>query len=133
MIQIQYDMENGRMKMVNRKKMGKTGGLFLAAAMTASQIAVVSPVYAADQEYAGTTQISSSDVYPAVDTSAVELEIEEVYAEEGSRLAEGDAILKLTEESYQAACAYYEAAIIKADSTLTDTQLAYDQGVLEAK
>lgn len=133
MIQIQYDMENGRMKMVNRKKMGKTGCLFLAAAMTASQIAVVSPVYAADQEYAGTTQISSSDVYPAVDTSAVELEIEEVYAEEGSRLAEGDAILKLTEESYQAACAYYEAAIIKADSTLTDTQLAYDQGVLEAK
>lgn len=133
MIQIQYDMENGRMKMVNRKKMGKTGGLFLAAAMTASQIAVVSPVYAADQEYAGTTQISSSDVYTAVDTSAVELEIEEVYAEEGSRLAEGDAILKLTEESYQAACAYYEAAIIKADSTLTDTQLAYDQGVLEAK
>ena len=119
--------------MVNRKKMGKTGCLFLAAAMTASQIAVVSPVYAADQEYAGTTQISSSDVYPAVDTSAVELEIEEVCVEEGSRLAEGDAILKLTEESYQAACAYYEAAIIKADSTLTDTQLAYDQGVLEAK
>lgn len=133
MIQMQYDMENGRMKMVNRKKMGKTGCLFLAAAMTASQIAVVSPVYAADQEYAGTTQISSSDVYTAVDTSAVELEIEEVYAEEGSRLAEGDAILKLTEESYQAACAYYEAAIIKADSTLTDTQLAYGQGVLEAK
>lgn len=31
------------------------------------------------------------------------------------------------------ACAYYEAAIIKADSTLTDTQLAYDQGILEAK
>lgn len=133
MIQIQYDMENGRMKMVNRKKMGKTGGLFLAAAMTASQIAVVSPVYAANQEYAGTTQISSSDVYPAVDTSAVELEIEEVYAEEGRQLAEGDAILKLTEESYQAACAYYEAAIIKSASTLTDTQLAYDQGVLEAK
>ena len=52
---------------------------------------------------------------------------------EGTQLAEGDAILKLTEESYQKACAYYEAAIIKADSTLTDTQLAYDQGILEAK
>lgn len=52
---------------------------------------------------------------------------------EGTQLAEGEAILKLTEESYQKACAYYEAAIIKADSTLTDTQLAYDQGILEAK
>lgn len=41
--------------------------------------------------------------------------------------------MKLTEESYQAACAYYEAAIIKSASSLTDTQLAYDQGVLEAK
>ena len=119
--------------MMNRKNMGKTGYLFLAAAMVMTQIAAVGPVYATDQEYAGTTQIRTSDIYPVIDTSAVELEIKEVYAEEGTQLAEGDAILKLTEESYQKACAYYEAAIIKADSTLTDTQLAYDQGILEAK
>ena len=119
--------------MMNRKNMGKTGYLFLATAMVMTQIAAVSPVYATDQEYAGTTQIRTSDIYPVIDTSAVELEIKEVYAEEGTQLAEGDAILKLTEESYQKACAYYEAAIIKADSTLTDTQLAYDQGILEAK
>ena len=119
--------------MMNRKNMGKTGYLFLAAAMVMTQSAVVCPVYATDQEYAGTTQIRTSDIYPVIDTSAVELEIKEVYAEEGTQLAEGDAILKLTEESYQKACAYYEAAIIKADSTLTDTQLAYDQGILEAK
>ena len=119
--------------MMNRKNMGKTGYLFLAAAMVMTQIAAVCPVYATDQEYAGTTQIRTSDIYPVIDTSAVELEIKEVYAEEGTQLAEGDAILKLTEESYQKACAYYEAAIIKADSTLTDTQLAYDQGILEAK
>ena len=67
------------------------------------------------------------------DTSSVELEVEEVYAEEGTQLTEGDPILKLTDESYQEALAYYEAAIIKAESTLTDTQLEYDQGVLEAK
>ena len=119
--------------MMNRKNMGKTGYLFLAAAMVMTQIAAVCPVYAIDQEYAGTTQIRTSDIYPVIDTSAVELEIKEVYAEESTQLAEGDAILKLTEESYQKACAYYEAAIIKADSTLTDTQLAYDQGILEAK
>ena len=119
--------------MMNRKNMGKTGYLFLAAAMVMTQIAAVCPVYATDQEYAGTTQIRTSDIYPVIDTSAVELEIKEVYVEEGTQLAEGDAILKLTEESYQKACAYYEAAIIKADSTLTDTQLAYDQGILEAK
>ena len=119
--------------MMNRKNMGKTGYLFLAAAMVMTQSAVVCPVYATDQEYAGTTQIRTSDIYPVIDTSAVELEIKEVYAEESTQLAEGDAILKLTEESYQKACAYYEAAIIKADSTLTDTQLAYDQGILEAK
>ena len=119
--------------MMNRKNMGKTGYLFLAAAMVMTQSAVVCPVYATDQEYAGTTQIRTSDIYPVIDTSAVELEIKEVYAEEGTQLAEGDAILKLTEESYQKASAYYEASIIKADSTLTDTQLAYDQGILEAK
>ena len=121
--------------MKNRKRnMGKYTSLFLAATVTTVQLAGVWPVYAADsQEYAGTTQIGTSDIYPSVDTSAVDLVVEEVYAEEGSQLSEGDAILKLTDDSYQEALAYYEAAIIKADSNLTDTQLEYDQGVLEAK
>lgn len=91
-------------------------------------------VYAADTlEYTGTTEISTVEVYPLADTSAVELEVEEVYAEECTQLTEGDPILKLTDESYQEAWAYYEAAIIKAESTVMDTQLEYDQGVLEVK
>ena len=103
----------------------KYTGLFLAATVTAMQVTGTWDVYAADTlEYAGTTQISTVEVYPLADTSSVELEVEEVYAEEGTQL---------TDESYQEAWAYYEAAIIKAESTLTDTQLEYDQGVLEAK
>ena len=112
----------------------KYTGLFLAATVTAMQVTGTWDVYAADTlEYAGTTQISTVEVYPLADTSSVELEVEAVYAEEGTQLTEGDPILKLTDESYQEALAYYEAAIIKAESTLTDTQLEYDQGVLEAK
>ena len=112
----------------------KYTSLFLAATVTTMQVTGTWKVYAADTlEYAGTTQISTVEVYPLADTSSVELEVEEVYAEEGTQLTEGDPILKLTDESYQEALAYYEAAIIKAESTLTDTQLEYDQGVLEAK
>ena len=112
----------------------KYTSLFLAATVTTMQVTGTWKVYAADTlEYTGTTQISTVEVYPLADTSAVELEVEEVYAEEGTQLTEGDSILKLTDESYQEAWAYYEAAIIKAESTLTDTQLEYDQGVLEAK
>lgn len=108
--------------------------LFLAATVTTMQVTGTWKVYAADTlEYTGTTEISTVEVYPLADTSAVELEVEEVYAEEGTQLTEGDPILKLTDESYQEAWAYYEAAIIKAESTVTDTQLEYDQGVLEAK
>ena len=112
----------------------KYTSLFLAATVTTMQVTGTWKVYAADTlEYTGTTQISTVEVYPLADTSAVELEVAEVYAEEGTQLTEGDPILKLTDESYQEAWAYYEAAIIKAESTLTDTQLEYDQGVLEAK
>lgn len=112
----------------------KYTSLFLVATVTTMQVTGTWKVYAADTlEYTGTTEISTVEVYPLADTSAVELEVEEVYAEEGTQLTEGDPILKLTDESYQEAWAYYEAAIIKAESTVTDTQLEYDQGVLEAK
>lgn len=117
----------------NRMRQRYTG-LFLAATVMTTQVAGDWSVDASDTlEYEGTTQISTTVVYPSVDTTAVELEVEEVYAEAGSQLSEGDSVLKLTDESYQKAVSYYEAAIIKAESTLTDTQLEYDQGVLEAK
>jgi len=124
----------GAYRMKKKGAVQKYTSLFLAATVTTMQVTGTWKVYAADTlEYTGTTQISTVEVYPLADTSAVELEVEEVYAEEGTQLTEGDSILKLTDESYQEAWAYYEAAIIKAESTLTDTQLEYDQGVLEAK
>lgn len=65
----------------------KYTSLFLAATVTTMQVTGTWKVYAADTlEYTGTTQISTVEVYPLADTSAVELEVEEVYAEEGTQL-----------------------------------------------
>lgn len=112
----------------------KRNCLFLALVMVLSQseICAVS-VGAENREYSGVTQIAEENVYLNMDTLEVELEISEVYAEAGSQVSEGDRILKLTSDSYQKAVAYYSAAVIKAESNLTDVQLAYDQGVLESK
>ena len=84
-------------------------------------------------EYAGTTQSETASYYLAADSLAVELEVAEVYAQSGSQISQGDQILKLTEDSYQNALDYYAAAIIRADSHLTDVRLEYDQGTLEAR
>ena len=118
---------------MRKRKAGKYKYLFLTATMMITQIAAVCPTYAETEEYAGTTQMGTSDIYSSVNTSVAELIVEEIYVQEGDQLKEGDRILKLTDNSYQEALAYYEAAIIKADSNLTDIQLEYDQGVLEAK
>lgn len=119
---------------MNNKHMGKYTSLFLSVTVAAVQLLGSWSVSASeDLEYAGTTQIGTNDVYLSAEISGAELVVEEVYAEEGTQLSAGDAILKLTDESYQEALASYEAAIIKADNALTDTQLEYDQGVLEAE
>lgn len=103
----------------------KRNCLFLALVMVLSQseICAVS-VGAENREYSGVTQIAEENVYLNMDTLEVELAISEVYAEAGSQVSEGDRILKLTADSYQKAVAYYSAAVIKADSNLTDVQLA---------
>ncbi|MEI3139118.1 MAG: hypothetical protein V8T31_06025 [Lachnospiraceae bacterium] len=68
----------------------KYTSLFLAATVTTMQVTGTWKVYAVDTlEYTGTTEISTVEVYPLADTSAVELEVEEVYAEEGTQLTEG--------------------------------------------
>ena len=84
-------------------------------------------------EFEGVTQLSSQDWYLEEDVSEAELVVEEVLVEAGSQVKEGDQILKLTQESYEDATAHYNAAAIKADNELTDTQLAYDQGMLESQ
>ena len=88
---------------------------------------------AGELEFEGVTQLSSQDWYLEEDVTEAELVVEEVSVETGSQVREGDPILKLTQESYADATAYYNAAAIKADSNLTDTQLEYDQGMLESQ
>ncbi len=106
-----------------------------AAACVLSQSPLSQPVrvFAEELSFEGTTQIDTVSSYLDVDTFAVELTVEEVYAESGNAISVGDPILKLTDESYEEALAYYEAAMIRADNELTNTQMEYDQGILEAK
>ena len=124
--------------------------LILGAAVLTTQIwgMGASPVLGSEEEaesettvlmdsesgtYEGTTQFLTTDLYLDFDMSSVSLVVEEVYAQAGSVLSQGDRLLKLTEESYREALDYYEAAVIYAENALTDEELAYDQGTAEAE
>lgn len=91
------------------------------------------PALAEATEWEGITQVSASEQYTELDTSAVSLIVEEVYVEAGGYAQEGQSILKITDESYQKALDYYAAAIIYAQNDLTDAQMNYDIGMQEAE
>ena len=117
---------------MNRRKAKQIGCCVSSAMMIARAFACSLEIQAEELEFAGTTQITAESYYLNVDTFAVDLEVAEVYAEAGDQLVQGDQILKLTEDSYDKAVSYYTAAVMRADSNLTDVQLEYDQGVLES-
>ena len=107
---------------------------FLSAfAIVLNQSGWTLSVSAEDLSYEGTTEMSTIEYSLELDGVTTELVVEEVYVEAGEQLEEGDQILKLTEESYQDALDYYEAAVFRAENTLTDTKREYEQGILEAK
>ena len=118
---------------MNRKRKNEKKTIGLAALLVASQLFQVANVSADSQEYSGVTQIASEDVYLDVNDLEVSLEVAEVCVAAGDSVQEGDALLKLTGDSYEKAVAYYTAALLRARSSLTDTQLEYDQGILAAK
>ena len=118
---------------MNRKRKNEKKTIGLAALLVASQLFQVANVSADSQEYSGVTQIASEDVYLDVNDLEVSLEIAEVCVAAGDSVQEGDALLKMTGDSYEKAVAYYTAALLRARSSLTDTQLEYDQGILAAK
>ena len=60
-----------------------------------------------------TMQVTGTWKVYAADTSAVELEVEEVYAEEGTQLTKGDPILKITDD------------IVTEDVIITDNQIKH--------
>lgn len=107
---------------------------FLSAfAIVLNQSGWTMSVSAENLSYEGTTEMSTVEYSLELDGVTTELVVEEVYVEAGEQLEEGDQILKLTEESYQDALDYYEAAVLRAENTLTDTKREYEQGILEAK
>ncbi len=118
---------------MNRKRKNEKKTIGLAALLVASQLFQVANVSADSQEYSGVTQIASEDVCLDVNDLEVSLEVAEVCVAAGDSVQEGDALLKLTGDSYEKAVAYYTAALLRARSSLTDTQLEYDQGILAAK
>ena len=120
----------GRPRYKNVKKTAFVSALAFSLNQTGGIIPTVS---AEELQYDGTTEMSTVDESLDIEGLAAELVVEEVYVEAGEQIQEGTQILKLTEESYQEALDYYEAAIIRAENTLTNTQLEYDEGILEAK
>ena len=118
--------------MENRKRHTKRLFTGLSAAMFLTQTICSVFTLAEQLTFDGTTQLDTDSCYLDVDSVSLQLEIEEIYIQEGSQISQGDQILKLTEDSYQEALDDYAAAIIRADNQLTDVQLEYDQGILES-
>ena len=84
-------------------------------------------------EEEGTTQVSAVSQIPEFSVGTVKLIVDEVYVEAGDTVEEGDALLKLTDESVEEATAYYEKAVATAESALTTAQADYESGKLDAE
>lgn len=81
----------------------------------------------------GTTQMQIDSQYVAFSAEAVTMSVEEVYVQAGSTVEEGDALLKLTDESVADALSYYEEAVADAKDALYSAQLAFESGMLTAE
>lgn len=81
----------------------------------------------------GTTQIVTETQTPDFSVSAVTMTVEEVYVESGTAVEEGDALFRLSDESIEAAAAYYEEAVADARENLKTAELEFQSGVLEAE
>ena len=80
----------------------------------------------------GTTSMGTISQMPEIALNRVLMYVEEVYAEAGMTVQEGDALFKIAEECIEDAKAYYKSAIISAEDSLTEAKLAYESGELEA-
>ena len=81
----------------------------------------------------GTTQVSTTSQMPEFNPTVVTMTVEEVYVSSGDTVSAGDALFKITDESYQKAVAYYEDAIADASSDVDTASLNYSIGELEAE
>lgn len=81
----------------------------------------------------GTTQIQTESQTLSFAAEAVTMTVEEVYVETGTAVEEGDALLKITDESMEEAAAYYEEAVAEAKEALETAELEFLAGVSEAE
>lgn len=81
----------------------------------------------------GTTQIQTESQQLSFAVNAVTMTVEEVYVEAGTAVEEGDALLKISDESMSEAISYYEDAVADAQKELEKAQLEFSEGVLEAE
>lgn len=81
----------------------------------------------------GTTQIMTEEQDPGFTVSVVTMTVDEIYAEAGSNVSEGDALFSVTADSIADAIAYYENAVDDAESALNTAQIEFESGVLEAE
>lgn len=80
----------------------------------------------------GTTTMGTIAQEVNFDTSVTLMYIEEVYVAAGDTVEEGTPLYKIAEESIEKAKAYYEKQIVSAQDTLTEVQVAYESGKLDA-
>ena len=113
----------GRFRMTDRRKTVKCSCAMAAVLLIRS----AGSVWAGGLSLEGTTSFSTRDVTPDIGTAYSALEVEKIYVEAGDTVHKGDALLKLTGESYQGALDYYGAAIVRAENDLVQAQLTYDR------
>lgn len=80
----------------------------------------------------GTTGMGVTSQLPAFSVSAAVMYVEEVYVAAGDTVAQGDALYKISEESINEAKEYYADAIEAAKDTLSEAEMEYLAGELEA-
>ncbi len=80
----------------------------------------------------GTTSMGTISQMPEFALNRVLMYVEEVYAEAGTTVKEGDGLFKIAEECIEEAKSYYDKAIRQAEDSLTEAKLAYENGELEA-
>lgn len=81
----------------------------------------------------GTTQTGTISQLPEFSVSAVNMTVEEVYQVAGNTVSNGDALMKLTEESITEAESYYESAVAEAERKLTLAKNQLQTGDLDAQ
>ena len=99
------------------------------------ELGISSITYDLDLDVSDTDDSEDSDDTEEDDEEAVQkyLKIEEIYAAQGQRIQEGDALVKLTEDSVSDVRRLLESAVIDAKSEYNEAESEYELSALEAK